>query len=53
MSWADATVRVHLPRERMERSPTYDPSRPIDRDYETRLHDHYGRPPYWPRDRAA
>ena len=27
-------------------SPEYDVSTPVDREYEARLHDHYGRPVY-------
>jgi hypothetical protein len=30
-----------------KKSPEYDPSGPIERDYETRLHDYYGQPSYW------
>jgi hypothetical protein len=45
--WDDAHVTVDLPRDQIKASPEYDPSKPIPRDYETRLHDHYGRPAYW------
>ena len=45
--WDDAHVTVDLSRDQIKASPEYDPSKPIPRDYETRLHDHYGRPAYW------
>jgi sporulation protein YlmC with PRC-barrel domain len=45
--WDDAHVTVDLPRDRIKASPEYDPSKPVPRDYETRLHDHYSRPAYW------
>jgi hypothetical protein len=53
ISWAESTVSVHMTREAVENSPEYDPSRPVDRPYENRLYDYYGRPRYWGRDRAA
>jgi sporulation protein YlmC with PRC-barrel domain len=45
--WDDAYVTVDLTRDQIKTSPEYDPSKPIPRDYESRLHDHYGRPVYW------
>jgi hypothetical protein len=44
--WDDAHVTVDLSREQIKTSPEYDPSKPIPRDYESRLHDHYDRPVY-------
>jgi hypothetical protein len=38
---------VDLTREQIKASPEYDASRPVERDYESRLHDYYGRPGYW------
>ena len=40
-------MHVSVTREQIKKSPEYDPSGPVERDYETRLHDHYGRPSYW------
>jgi hypothetical protein len=40
-------VHVGVTRGQIKNSPEYDPSGPIKRDYETRLHDHYERPSYW------
>jgi hypothetical protein len=45
--WDDQTVHVHLTRAQIKKSPEYDPAAPINREYETRLYDYYGRPSYW------
>ena len=47
VSWADSTVYVELTRAAIKSAPEYDASSPIDRDYEDRLHTHYGRQGYW------
>ena len=47
VSWADSTVYVDLTRGAIKNAPEYDGSSPIDRDYEARLHEHYGRQGYW------
>jgi hypothetical protein len=47
VSWSDSTVYVELTRGAIKNGPEYDPSRPIDRDYEGRLYQHYGREGYW------
>ncbi len=30
-----------------QENPEYDPSEPVNRGYEVRLHDFHGRPYYW------
>jgi len=45
--WAEAKVFVDLARDRIEASPEFDPSEPVNRDYERRLYDFYGRPYHW------
>ncbi|HZS33727.1 MAG TPA: PRC-barrel domain-containing protein [Methylomirabilota bacterium] len=50
VSWADSKVRVDLTRASVERAPEYDPSRPLERDAERRLHEHYGLGTYWDRE---
>lgn len=45
--WPDATVVVDLSREAIKKAPKYDPSQPVNRTFEERLVDHYGRPRYW------
>ena len=47
VSWTDSKVYVGLSREAIKDAPEYIESRPITREYENRLHFHYGRPPYW------
>lgn len=45
--WADGMVSVSLSRAEIRESPQFDPTVPINREYETRLYDYYGRPVYW------
>lgn len=47
ISWEERKVTVGLSREAIENSPEWDPSAEVNRDYETRLYDHYGRRAYW------
>jgi hypothetical protein len=47
VSWADAKVYVGLFREAIKNGPPYTDTTMITREYENRLHLHYGRPPYW------
>jgi hypothetical protein len=47
VSWPASKVYVGLSREAIKDAPEYIESRPVTREYESRLHDHYGRPPYW------
>ncbi len=47
VSWTDSRVYVGLSRETIRNGPEYDDATPITREYENRLHLHYGRPPYW------
>jgi hypothetical protein len=52
VSWQDSAVVVALPVDTIRSAPPYDPSRPVDREYEQKLHAHYGRAGYW-QERAA
>lgn len=45
--WEAAAIGVGLTRDAIRRSPEYDPSAPVERVYEERLHTHYAQPPYW------
>ena len=47
VNWTDSKVYVGLSREAIKDAPEYVDSTPITREYENRLHLHYGRPPYW------
>ena len=54
MSWAQALVAVDLTRDQIRSAPEWDPLlTSIDRDYETRLFEHYGRPGYWATSQTA
>jgi hypothetical protein len=45
--WQGGGVEVGLTRRQIEDSPEWDPDLPVDRGYETRLHDYYDLPGYW------
>jgi len=47
IEWEGAAVHVDLTREQIKKSPEYNPAAPVNREYETRLYDYYGRPKYW------
>jgi PRC-barrel domain len=47
VSWTDSKVHVGLSREAIKKAPEFLDSAPITREYEDRLHRHYGQPPYW------
>lgn len=45
--WHDSKVAVALQKKQIEEAPKFDPHEPINRRYEERLYDFYGRPRYW------
>lgn len=45
--WSEQTVTVDLSREAVKAAPPYEPATDLDRQRETGLYTHYGRPPYW------
>ena len=45
--WSERKVHVGLQCKTIEQSPAFDPSAPVNREYEVRLYDYYGRPRYW------
>jgi hypothetical protein len=47
IDWADRKVTVDQFRQEVKDSPTYDPSMPVNSEFEERLYDFYGRPKYW------
>lgn len=47
VDWASEKAFVDLTRQEVKDSPEYDPSAPINREYEVTLYDYYGRPKYW------
>ena len=46
VSWSDDLVDVDLSKEAIKNSQEYNPSAPINKEYEVRLYDFYGRPKY-------
>jgi hypothetical protein len=47
VDWMDTRLGVNLSKNAIKNGPEYDPSEPINREYEARLYDYYGRPHYW------
>lgn len=47
VTWPERNIYVGLSREMVKDSPEFDPSAPVNREYELRLYDYYGRPKYW------
>jgi hypothetical protein len=47
LSWPDRQMHVDLSSEGIRNSPEWDPNAAINREYEARLYDYYGRPVYW------
>jgi hypothetical protein len=47
VDWLNQAVNVGLADDIVRNSPDYNPREPINRDYETALHDYHGRPYYW------
>lgn len=47
VSWEEKSVAVDLQRETVESSPVFDPTEPVNREYEIMLYDYYGKPQYW------
>lgn len=46
-NWQDSKASVSLLRKQIESAPEFNPKEPINRDYEERLYDYYGRPYHW------
>ena len=49
ISWEERNVCIDMSRQAIKDSPEYDSSVTLNREYETRLHDHYGEQGYWNR----
>ena len=47
IKWSESEVIVDVTREVIRDCPEFDPSAPVNREYEERLYDYYGRPKYW------
>ncbi len=47
ISWEENCVFLDLPRETIKNAPEWQPGQAINREFESRLYDFYGRPAYW------
>jgi sporulation protein YlmC with PRC-barrel domain len=47
VSWDERKVHFDLSWQSIGRGPVWDPDAPVNREYELRLYDYYGRPTYW------
>jgi len=47
VSWSARTIYFHLSREAIRNSPEWKADAAINREYESRLYNYYGRPVYW------
>ena len=47
VDWTTAEVHVDLDRETIKHGPKFDYHTPVNREYEVRMYDYYGRPTYW------
>lgn len=47
ISWEERKVHVDLSRQAIKNSPEWNASAAVNREYEVRLYDYYGRPVYW------
>jgi sporulation protein YlmC with PRC-barrel domain len=47
IDWSESRVRLDLEQNTIQNSPEYDPSEPLDRQYEERLYEYYERDKYW------
>lgn len=45
--WSTKTAYFNVDRSSIEGAPVYDPARPFDKEFETRLYRHYDKPAYW------
>ena len=50
VDWGLRKVSVDMTKQQVKDSPEYDPKMPINREYEARLYDFYGRTRYWQSD---
>jgi sporulation protein YlmC with PRC-barrel domain len=47
VSWEESKVHVSMTRQEIREGPEWNPAAPVNREYEARLYDYYGRPVYW------
>jgi hypothetical protein len=47
IEWSASKIHTVLSGDQVKNCPEFDSSRPINREYEVKLYDFYGRPKYW------
>jgi sporulation protein YlmC with PRC-barrel domain len=47
IDWAAGKAAIDLTKDQIKDSPEFDPSAPVNREYEEHLYDYYGRQRYW------
>ena len=47
IDWPGRALYVNLTKQQVEDGPQFNPAEPVNRRYEARLYDFYGRPRYW------
>jgi uncharacterized protein YrrD len=47
VSWAEREIYAKLSRESIQKAPEWNPDKPFSREYELKLHKHYGYAPDW------
>jgi uncharacterized protein YrrD len=47
IEWDDRLLHVDVSRDMVKNGPKFDPGAAVNREYEARLYDYYGRPKYW------
>jgi len=47
IDWSQSEFRVDVARDTIQDSPEFEPDAAVNREYEIRLYDYYGRPRYW------
>jgi hypothetical protein len=50
IEWSESKVSISMSQAAIRGCPEYNPSIPINIEYEERLYDYYGKPKYWLRD---
>lgn len=49
VDWPGRALHVNLTKQQIKDGPEFNPAEPVNRRYEARLYDFYGRPSYWER----
>lgn len=47
VSWPASKICVDMTQQQIKDAPLFDPEQPLDREWETSIHKHYGRVGYW------